>query len=450
MFQCSERSQRQRNLEEMMKKLEFSEETIQKKLTTVFEKKKKPFSSILDESGKTCKRVDDAISKRTYDYYIEYAVELCEVLQILGFNLPLDLQNVPKILTKFLGKTHVYTELQKYEDSKLRWKAISVIENLYHYHDSMNCLDTATREGVDLLEYKNLTSETKDSLSLLGELKLKTKELLTRSDIISACRATAYVNLYFIIAVLRTLVLWQVLYLQLRKNFDQANMNHVIAFKDRCKEADLELFQFVTKIEMKNVMFLSVFNSTENEHLLYFMELYNQEYNLPRLSQEGYLAKRFHVICLFMELNMKLKLPKNIKNCIGGTNDNHSEDALELNLRAVKGRDLDNVFFLRSKMEIEKKTEDVYITMDNRNAYCYFKKEMPGSEGQWKLLKFDDDDNLSLENRKFIISSLKWPGQFLYLFKSLKGYWLACTDDLEKVKEEGMWKLQVNCNVIII
>ena len=188
------------------------------------------------------------------------------------------------------------------------------------------------------------------------------------------------------------------------------------------------------------------------------MELYNQEYNLPRLSQEGYLAKRFHVICLNMELNMKLKLPKNITNCIGGTNDIYSKDALELSFRAVKGRDLDNVFYLQSNMEIEKKTEDVYITMDNRNAYCYFKKEMPGSEGQWKLLKFDEFKSHKYVNvhrrRKFIISSIRWPGQFLYLYKSVRGYWLACTDDLEKVKEKGMWKLEVNfdmatkCNIL--
>lgn len=203
------------------------------------------------------------------------------------------------------------------------------------------------------------------------------------------------------------------------------------------------MLQYVTKIEIENAMFLSVFNFSENENVTCYMELiHHQKCKLHGLSQEGSLTQQSHVLCLFREPNMKLKMPENIEKCISGTNNNHSDDTLLLMLQAVN--DLDNVFYLQSSKIIENKTEDVYMTMNDRNACCYFKKEKPGSEGQWKLVKYNDKAD---GKEFFIISSLKWPGRFLHLFKGFRGNWLACTDNLRKVKEEGLWTFKVNCNL---
>lgn len=367
----------QRNLAETLKISDFSEETIQEKLTAVF-KKKTSLDSFWTEIKEICLRCNDINSKISYDDYLQNIVDLSKFLEISGISIPfIEWKTVPKFLKNLKSRKIQYSIFQNYQDSELRSQAAGVEDVLFVYHAILNCLDTTTTEEVKAL-LQNII-EIKDVISFLGKLKSKTKELLSTSNIISACRATAYVNLYFRIAVLRTLLSLQVLLLQLKSNFDHASINCVIAFMLECKKADKEMFHYVTKIEMKNALFISVFNLTENENFVYFMELYDTDHEckLVRLSQDRNLTQQQFVICLFDQPNIKLKMPGNIQNCISGANDCHSGDDLVLMLRAVKERDLDNIFYLVSRKTIENKTENVYITMNDRNAYCYLRKKKP-------------------------------------------------------------------------
>lgn len=125
------------------------------------------------------------------------------------------------------GRDKIYTALLHYQDSDLNAEAVGLKDLLFTTHAYLNEISDRTNETIVLkLEDRFPTSKT---VMFLGNLKAKTYELLTQPDIPSAERAAVYINLYFQLANLRTLVLWQVFCIKLRSGYDQPSTQGVLA-----------------------------------------------------------------------------------------------------------------------------------------------------------------------------------------------------------------------------
>lgn len=115
----------------------------------------------------------------------------------------------------------IYIALLHNQDSEINAEAEGFKDLLFTAYAYMNEISDQTHETI-VLRLKDMFP-AKNTVMFLGKLKAKTYELLTQSDIRSAERATLYINHYFRLAILRTLVLWQVFCFKLRSGFGQSS-----------------------------------------------------------------------------------------------------------------------------------------------------------------------------------------------------------------------------------
>lgn len=125
---------------------------------------------------------------------------------------------------------------------------------------------------------------TNDTVKFLGKLKAKMYELMTQPDIPSAERAVVYINLYFRLGILRTIVLWQVFCIKLRSGYDQRSAQGVLAMINESHKLDIEVLTYVTETSFHKIVFLTIFHPTDNENFLNFLRLH--KIRIPSLGQD--------------------------------------------------------------------------------------------------------------------------------------------------------------------
>lgn len=184
-----------------------------------------------------------------------FSISMASILKQLG---------TPLITTAFpSGRNEIYTALQHYQDSELNAEAVGLKDLLSNTHAYLNEISYETHETIVLrLEDR---FPTNDTVKFLGKLKAKTYELLTQPDIPSAERATVYINLYFQLANLRTVVLWQVFCIKLRSGYDHPSTQGVLAMIHESYKSDIEVLTYVTETSFKKIVFLTIFHPTEND-----------------------------------------------------------------------------------------------------------------------------------------------------------------------------------------
>lgn len=314
------------------------------------------------------------------------------------------------------GRDKIYTALLHYQDSELNSEAVGLKD--------LNEISDRTNETIVLkLEDRFPTSKT---VMFLGKLKAKTYELLTQPDIPSAERATVYINLYFQLANLHTLVLWQVFCIKLRSGYDQPSTQGVLAIINENYKSDFEVLTYVTETSFQNIVFLTIFHPTENEIFLNYLRLH--KIRIPGFNQDklNFLHRTYNIGSIKWP-GWRLEVSSMYQGPLRSTNTTPS-DGCEFKFESVKHRELDNLFYIKSK-----KWQDYYVYLSN-SGICLSMQGQPGPEGQWKFVKLEDDANTS----KYILSTLKWPCHFMFMdFMGI----IKTTDNLNKIGHKGVWKI---------
>lgn len=326
-----------------------------------------------------------------------------------------------------IDEDKTYSALLRFQDSELRAEAAGLEDLLFHTHAYLNEIDDQARESVVIrLEDK---FPTNDSVRFLGKLKAKTYELLTTSDLQSAHRASVYVNLYFRLAILRTLVLWQVFCIKELSGFDRPSTQGVLALITESNKSDLEVLTYVTETNFQKSVFLTIFTPTECEHYLHFLRIHRIK--IPTVGGGKSFCGSIRNICLSKSPDIKFKMSSLYWGRICGS-DKKNSASCKFELEPVENENLNCIFYIRST-----KYSDYYVYM-HKEGNCFSFKGQPGPEGQWKVVQFENGSQV-----QYIMSPIKWPCRFLYL-KSFLGnaqLYIGGTYDLEANKDQSLWEI---------
>ncbi|XP_061177683.1 uncharacterized protein LOC133186456 [Saccostrea echinata] len=338
-------------------------------------------------------------------------------------NLFLQLGNTMKTTVPKAAKDDAYAAIERYQDSELRADAKGLEKLFFNTNAYLSCIESnAPKSLVNRLEDKYPTN---DAVRFLGKLMAKIEELL-HSGIKSARRVSAYINLYSRLAVLRSLVLWQLFVIKYCSGSDQSSTQGVHAMINESYKSDLEVVKFVTESKFEKAVFLTIFNPSENEHFLHLLRV--NQIRIPCLGQDKQFFTQTHLIRSSNWPTWKMEISKH-GGPIGGSNKR--SDACELNLEPVKSRNLDNIFYIRSKRK-----PSTYIYFGPKFGFCWSVSKRPGPEGQWKVIKLEADSGMP----QYLISPLQCPCYFIYMTSTPRGYVRGSTD-LKVIKEQGLWEI---------
>ena len=417
-------------------------ECLEEELKKIF-MKKESLESVRISAREMKKCIESLETSKSMDYG-EVCHKLAKVLNILSMIIPSiplftftltfsclssvlnGLGDALRLLAKPFEQDKTYSELQKYQDSEIRSEAIGFEKAFFNNNAFLNEIEINAPESV----IHNLEDKipVNDIVRFLGKLQAKTQELILTQDVISACRATAYINLYFRLAILRKLVLWQVFCIKERSGYERSTTKGVLAMIRESQKTDLEMVRYVTEANVEKAVFLTVFHPKENENFLHFLRI--EDIRIPSIGQDKDFHNQVYAITLSKSPNITLEMSSWYKGSIDGTTG--TSDACRFMFEPVKGRNLDNIFYLKSKLWPE-----YYVFMCS-DGTCESMKGKPGATGQWKLVRFEND----IGPPQYVVSSLQWPGRFLYTEPSLLFDSIKSTHDLKTVKDRGLWELR--------
>lgn len=339
------------------------------------------------------------------------------VFKILGTKLKSSSPPVEKDAT--------YLALLRYQNSELKAEAVGLEDLLFTTHAYLNEIDEHAHESVVIRLEERFP--TNDTVRFLGKLKAKAQELLTTSEIPSARRASVYINLYFRLAILRTMVLWQVFCIKERSGYDEASTRAVLAMINEGQKSDLEVVRYVTETSFQKVVFHTIFHPTENENFLHFLQI--QQYWIPNIGQDLSFCRQTHCIRSSKKPEIKFERTSMLGGRIRGGSDMSSD--CKFQLEPLKKRRVDNVFYIRSA-----KSPGHYVYMHD-GGNCFSASHRPGPEGQWKIVQFENDKSPP----QYVLSPLKWPCRFLFLKSFLGSISIAGTYSSKETKDKGLWEI---------
>lgn len=304
--------------------------------------------------------------------------------------------------------------------SKLWHSAVSVETNLLNTIDFLtNIKEDASSNLIDTLQ--NNINEQK-IVKFLSKLQSRAEELIHKSEVKSARLASECVNIYFKIAILHSIVLWQVLCIKLRSACDESSTQGVFSMVKNCNTSSLNMLKYITHPLVDHAVFLSVFHITDHENVLHFLQSQDIEplvFDRKFFDQKHYI-ERVSIPCV------RLHMKPFIYDITGTT---ETTEGCEFIFEQVNGRELDNVCYIRSAHQ---KWETYYIQM-NSKEFCVAVENRPESGGKWKCVPLVTDE----EHQTFIVSPIDSPGLFLYLNTGCA----RGRRDLDKIKKNGLWKI---------
>ena len=315
---------------------------------------------------------------------------------------------------------------QRVQRTDIRTEANAFEKGLVTINAHLSVLRKAPEGVTEKLDFDISDSEC---VNFLQKLQGKTKSLIFASDMESARKAAEYVNLYFRIAILRTVLLWQVYCIKRRTEVNRSGVQNIWEALVQSQKTDLEMLRLVTVAHFEKTMFLTVFHPNKNKNFLLFLRI--QEYEIPCIAQDCRFTSQVHVIRSSNAPDVRLEMPSfHGSKCIVGTKE--PTEACLCKFNPVQYRKLDNVFFITSSQGSKR-----YVCM-SENGTCFSQKEEPGEEGQWKLVRLKDTSGGSPQ---FILSRLKLPCMFLCMDSIHNFSVITGTHDLEKVKACGVWDI---------
>lgn len=369
--------------------------------------------------------VADVFQKLAYGVDILSKLTGCSTVPVLSCTLSLSalssmFKNIGsnlKYAAAPVEEDSIFVALQRYQDSDLTAEAVGLVDLLFTINADFGEINEQAHESVvNRLEDK---FPTKDIVTFMDKLKEKTHKLLTTSDPHSARRASVYINLYFRLANLRTLVLWQVVCIKQRSNYGQQSTQGVLAMINESKKSDMEVFGYVKKTSFEKAVFHTIFNPTENENVMHFICIHKEK--IPSLHQNSY--RRKHTIRSATFPNIRFGMKK--KKLCGSLN---TFSACQFDLEPVQNRKMDDIFYMRSVKS--------YVSMD-RGGNCVSVSDEPGSEGQWKVIRLGGVGFLP----QFLFSTLRWPCKFLFLKSCREDLPIEGTKNFKALKENCLWEI---------
>lgn len=377
--------------------------------------------------------ITDIFQKLTY--VVDLLSKLTEGSAIIPNSFTVSLSAI-SVVFKILGtklksssppveKDATYLALLRYQNSELKAEAVGLEDLLFTTHAYLNEIDEHAHESVVIRLEERFP--TNDSVRFLGKLKAKAQELLTTSEIPSARRASVYINLYFRLAILRTMVLWQVFCIKERSGYDEASTRAVLAMINEGQKSDLEVVRYVTETRFQKVVFHTIFHPSENENFLHFLQI--QQYWIPNIGQDRSFCRQAHCIRSSKTPEIKFERTSMFGGRIRGGSDMSSD--CKFQLEPLEKRRVDNVFYIRSV-----KSPGHYVYMHD-GGNCFSVSHRPGPEGQWKIVQFENDKSPP----KYVLSPLKWPCRFLFLKSFLGSISIAGTYNSKETKDKGLWEI---------
>lgn len=194
-------------------------------------------------------------------------------------------------------------------------------------------------------------------------------------------------------------------------------------------KSDIEVLPYVTETSFQKIVFLTIFHPTENELFLNFLR--HHKIRLPSFGQDQlnlrHYTRRTHYIRSIKWPGWRLEISSIYRGPLRATKSTTS-DGCKFKFELVKHRELDNLFYIKSK-----KWQDYYVYL-SKCGMCLSMQGQPGPEGQWKIVKLEDDDSTP----KYILSTLKWPCHFIFMdFMGI----VKTTKNLNKIKDQGVWEI---------
>ncbi|XP_078325933.1 uncharacterized protein LOC111103934 [Crassostrea virginica] len=305
------------------------------------------------------------------------------------------------------------------DDTDDVWSTAASLEEclIQRNRELINIRNNASKHENDVLENNNCESAVK---KFLWKIKTEVAESISKSDVKSARRATAYLNLYFRIAILHSFILWQTVFIKRRSASRQ--LSTTFSEIKKCQDSNLSMLQYISNPRVEHAVFLSVCHLTDNENIRNFLEIQDIK---PFVLRESFYERK-HYIQWGKSPDVKLQM-RSYRYRVFGTNS--VTEKCEFKFVSVNGREVDNICYIRSAH-----WEDYYMRM-SENGSCDAVKNIPEQGGEWKCIPLD----IKQEHQMFIICSVDWPGNFLYLeseVRSVKG-----ESDLKKIEENGQWTI---------
>lgn len=322
----------------------------------------------------------------------------------------------------------MYSALEKFEESKLVTKAKGFEKSIsadMAYFSKID--DKASENTINALENR---IDSKDIVRFLYRLQSNVEKQMKETNVESVYKAIEFIDLYFHIANLRNAMLWQVYCIKLKYGTDKSSSEGVKAIIEECRKNDLELAKSITKVTIEQATFFSFFHPTEKENCFQFLKIHEEECNIQVLHKNTEFIGREHVICCPNLQGRHLKMPEKTQDYIKCVDESLTPSKFKF--EPVEGREWDNIFFLKSAQSRH------YVYMKN-DEYCYSEQDKPGPEGQWKLVKFEESQG----HPKFLISTLKKPVHFLYIYHVMwpGDWWLAGTTHIKTALDKGLWNI---------
>ena len=316
---------------------------------------------------------------------------------------------------------------KRYCDLSDVWSsAVSVEERLIRLNASLTEVESAPKSENDrLLD----TFSEEEVINFLCQLKSQASQLMLKSEEKSVQQATAYVNLYCKLAMLHSFVLWQVFCIQSSSNaYDQLRTTDVYYRIKMRHTSNLEVLRYITHPNVEYAVFSSVCHITDNENVRNILEIYDIK---PFHFGESFYTRK-HCIQWVKSPNVKLEMTSSFSfyrtYYVRGTTS--ITEGCQFNFVSVNGREVDNICYIRSAH-----LKDYYMRM-SKNGSCDAVKTIPEHGGKWKCLPLA----INQEHPMFFISSIDWPGKFLYLKSD--GWTVNGESDFEKVKKNGLWEIR--------
>lgn len=298
-------------------------------------------------------------------------------------------------------KREIEKALDNYDDSELRAEAEGTMRV---YRLSQAYLNYIEGEA-NITEHEVATLAANipvySGINFLGTLAAKIHENTESSDPTQVQRAAEYLQLYVILSVMRTTVLWEMYYVVRgagHSNWTAAAINRAVEAE---QDHDKSFLEFLEEPEYSQAVFFAFFNPSDYPVTMKFMAKNGLAYQRLEFLNNGK-----HFLRPEKWTDWYLKMGGDVCGIMKGTEDLNSQSEFYFDTISAEN----NLFHIRNC-----RWPDWYVRMTNDvDGNCRGWDEEPGPNGEWKVVKFKDG--------KYLISPIRWPNWFIYMKNDIWGH----------------------------